>query len=513
MKVQTLFLLSLITFTLCEYSGIKIAVTAEIFKLLTKFDLNSLLQNKTIIDYAETSGKYLFNYEVTCENVTITNIIAPNNVIIDHEKNSDGLPQVKVTAYNIELAIQIDYLYVKYGLIKETMEHPTGDIVISSLEFTFYFTNEGNLVISSFNVEIESLDIDVRKDFLNWLIGVFQGLIKDQVTSKLESLGDTISEEANKMINNEYIYDVGNGLGLNLTFLTKPYLTQILKSEIYGPLFSQLAKYLKRKNFNSANKFEDTLTSILSFGLLGGAFPIDNPEAMPDITPAVDMDFNKEYFTNEVQILVSTYTLNTLLFMGQYLGMLHLEFTNSSHIIFPWNFDTQGLSELFPEFGEKYGENNLEVEMRVYSSNSKHIRPSIESTISGAKLSFNFNLDFLTKVSEREEDDPLMDLSLNVQGELPFTVQVKYDLLTINWGTFNILDLGVERNELGASYDDLKARVDTMLNTYVTKFIKGYTKNVALAALLTLLTKMEFKNFKLETNEGHILASIAANLD
>ena len=52
-----------------------------------------------------------------------------------------------------------------------------------------------------------------------------------------------------------------------------------------------------------------------------------------------------------------------------------------------------------------------------------------------------------------------------------------------------------------------------MWNSYVTKYIKGYTKNVALAALLTLITKMEFKNFKLETNEGHILASIAANLD
>ena len=60
-----------------------------------------------------------------------------------------------------------------------------------------------------------------------------------------------------------------------------------------------------------------------------------------------------------IQVLISTYTLNTLLFMGQYLGMLHFEFTNSSHIIFPWNFDTQGLSELFPEFGEKYVDNNF----------------------------------------------------------------------------------------------------------------------------------------------------------
>lgn len=74
---------------------------------------------------------------------------------------------------------------------------------------------------------------------------------------------------------------------------------------------------------------------------------------MSELIPAVDMDFNTDYFTNEIQFLFSTYTFNTLLFMGQYNGYLHKEFTNSSHPIFPWNFDTVGLSELFPEFGKK----------------------------------------------------------------------------------------------------------------------------------------------------------------
>ena len=49
--------------------------------------------------------------------------------------------------------------------------------------------------------------------------------------------------------------------------------------------------------------------------MLGGAFPIDNPEDMPEITPAVNKDFNTAYFTNEIKILISTYTLNTLLFV------------------------------------------------------------------------------------------------------------------------------------------------------------------------------------------------------
>ena len=44
-----------------------------------------------------------------------------------------------------------------------------------------------------------------------------------------------------------------------------------------------------------------------------------------------------------------------------------------------------------------------------------------------------------------------MDLSLNINTEIRFTI---HDLLTINWGTFNIIDLGVDKNELNVSYDD-----------------------------------------------------------
>ena len=151
--------------------------------------------------------------------------------------------------------------------------------------------------------------------------------------------------------------------------------------------------------------------------------------------------------------------------------------------------------------------------MRAYISVFNHVRPYIESSLTNAKLSINFNLDFLTSVSEDPFDDPVKDLSLNITGELPFTIQVRYDLLTINWGNFNVIKIDEIANELNISHEDLVTKVGKQWDTYVKKFLKGYTKNVALAALLTLVTKMEFKNFKLETKDGYLLASIAANLD
>ena len=79
LKLQMKFILiaifCLISFSTEETSGIKAAFTSNIFKLFTKFDLNSLVQNMTVTDRAETSGKYLFNYDVVCENLWIRNII------------------------------------------------------------------------------------------------------------------------------------------------------------------------------------------------------------------------------------------------------------------------------------------------------------------------------------------------------------------------------------------------------------------------------------------------------
>ena len=502
MKVISILLFALISLSICsnsDNSGIKIAITSNFVKILTKFDLNSYLVGKTLIDYAEASGKYLFNYDVVCENLFLTNLVQPDRVDIEQETTPDGLPQVRVVLYNVRAAIQIEYLYVKYGLIKETFNNPTGSFVASTVEGRYYFTNDGKLVLKDTHVEIEDLDIDVKKDFLNWLIGLFNGLITSKVRDQLDEIGGTISDALNEWVDGDFSVDIGYGMELNLTNTLKPHLTQVLKNRKINEYGLKLAKFLFSKDILS-----ETLTSVLTFGIHGSAYPTSHPELEIDIPPAGPMDFVQDYLTNEIQILLSEYSFNTLLFVARYNEVLTYDFTNSSHPVFPWNFDTEGFKEIIPQYGEKYPDQNLEVVMRAYIS-QKHLRPYIEFSESGGKLFANFNLDFFTGEVE--------DLSLNVSVELPFTIKVSYDLLTINWGTFNILELNDPVNELNVPRDQLLTILSTILDTYLIKFVKGYTKNVALAAILTLVTGMEFKNFKLETKDGYLLTSIAVNLD
>jgi len=500
MRLTYLLLLSLLTFSICEYSGVKAAITSNFFKILTKFDLNSILQNKTVIDSAEASGQALFNYDVLCENLWITYIKNPDTVVIDQETTSDGLPQVKVTLTNIEVAIEIEHLYVKYGLISEDFYDADGDVKVSSLEGRYHFTTDGKLVLSEFNVEIEDFTVDVRKDFLNWLIGLFKGLIKSQVTKKLNEMGTTISDAVNNWVANEFSVDIGWGVTLNLTNTMKPNLVQIYKGERIDMMALKLVKFLLTRE-----ELDETLTSVITFGMHGSAFPTGDPDTHSDFPPMGEMDFNTDYFTNEVQILLSTYTMDTCLYIAQKVGALHYTFTNQSHPMFSFNFDTQGIQTLIPQYAEKYPGEPKEVEMEIKITPDGHERPYVEMTPEQGKLVANFNLDFTTEGNK--------DLSINVFIELPFTIQVKYDLLTINWGTLNVAKLEELVNELNVPHEELVALIGTMFNTYLVKFIKGYTKNVALAAILSLITGMQFKNFKLETQDGFLLTSIAVNLD
>ena len=58
------------------------------------------------------------------------------------------------------------------------------------------------------------------------------------------------------------------------------------------------------------------------------------------------MTFKKEYYDNEVQILISDYTINTLLNLIHQSGYLHMEFKNELTNLIPWNYTVEGLKNI-----------------------------------------------------------------------------------------------------------------------------------------------------------------------
>ena len=227
-KSLIFFILSL-SYITCEYSGIKAAIDSTFFKLLKKFDLNSLLSNKTLISHAEIIGEYLYHYNIDIENFSLPYVYSPEDVKV--ETGSLGEKSfVKVIAYQIEAKFLVDYLFLKYGVVTDRFYGANGHIIFSSISGNFYFTNDGKLEIEDFEVGIEKLELDMRKTLSNFLLKVFRDLIRDKVAIKFKAMGETISEILNnKLINKPFIYELGLGIGLNLTNIEKPKLNLVNK--------------------------------------------------------------------------------------------------------------------------------------------------------------------------------------------------------------------------------------------------------------------------------------------
>ena len=108
------------------------------------------------------------------------------------------------------------------------------------------------------------------------------------------------------------------------------------------------------------------------------------------------MSYEETYFDNQIQLLLSDYSINTLLFMAQQTGFLKYEFNNQSASILPLKFTTQGLVEVIPEFKNKYPTEDYPVTMQVYAKLNKYNQPIIKTTSFGSSIILNFGLEFDT---------------------------------------------------------------------------------------------------------------------
>ena len=183
--MKLIYLLSLITITSNIYSGVKIAIDTNIFKGLKYVDLNYYLSNKILIEHIEEFGQYLFKYDLTVDNLTITNITSPTEVIVNQLNTSETFPLVQIEIQNILLDIQMKF-NVKFGIFSESAEHLKIHTNITSINGEFYFLPNGEVEISKFNVKLTDVQIDMESQWLNFLIGLFTNFITNKAEKYIE---------------------------------------------------------------------------------------------------------------------------------------------------------------------------------------------------------------------------------------------------------------------------------------------------------------------------------------
>ena len=503
MNSKILILLSLIALTISYNSGVKVAVDMNIVKALKQLNLNELLANQILVDHIEESGQFLFKYDLTVDNLTITNISNPTTVDVIHNSSSEGYPLVKLDIKNISVDLTMAF-YVKFGVFTEQSDCVKVHTVVTSFEGEFYFRPNGSIVIQNANLELSDLKIDMDSKWLNFLIGIFKNLITNQAQKAIKEGTEKGQEYVNNWIVNQTLVDIGFGIGLNVSNTEIPVLTKYTKSNrimstLFGLFFGQKRANIKR----------NAETTILTTGIHGSIYPNLHPELKPKIDDAVDMKYDTSLYKNEIQALVSDYSINTVLFMGQQTGILHVEMQNGLNNTIPWDYSVNGLKDVLPEYPQKYPSNNYQVQMKAYVSVNDHNQPKLATDVNGkAKFYVNFGLDFYTFNSEDPMDDPVKDLQINFSANVDVDVKTSDNTLRITLGSLQFSDSKTIVDNLNVDMDRFKNTLVKAVDDYVYPELYKYIKEVKVVELLKEATNIDFKDFTVVTQKGYYIGSI-----
>ena len=504
MNSKLILLLSLLTLTISNNSGVKVALDADIVKALKLIDFNAILINQILIPHIEESGQFIFKYDLTVDNLTITNITNPKTVEVSHSTSPKDTPLVKITIKDITIDLVMKF-YVKFGVFSEKSDHLKVHVTLSDLEGEVFFEKsekDGNITIQNCKMELSDLKIDMESKWMNFLIGIFKNLITKEAEKGIKEgtiLGQTI---INNWIHNITVYDIGFGIGINITNTEKPVLSKLtkeIKRTLFGLFFGQ-----KRKNKNAES-------ILFTTGVHGSIYPNLHPELKPKIPDAVNMDYDKSLFSkNEIQVLVSDYSINTIFNMAQQSGFLHYEFSSTSNTtILPWKFTVKGLKDILPEYPVKYPNNDYQVQMKVYISSTKHVQPLLQTDENGnAKFNINFGLDFDTFTSTDPFDDPIKDLLLNFSGNVDIKVTCDKNILSIKLDSFKFTDCVKQEDKLNVDIDKFEKVLVDNIDKYIYPELYKYIKEVKVVELLKNATKIDFRDFTVITHKGYYIGSI-----
>lgn len=357
-KTISVFLLLsciLLTFVVTsEYSGIKFAIDTDIFKVIERMNLNKFAQNKTLIaaDGVQIDSSSFPSYHMKIANLLINNVNNPKNVVVNTRSDSGSdtkFLEIKITSMQIDLITDFDIEVI--SIFNDSGRKTPIKVVLDSIDGEFYFNN-GNVHFTKLQVQIGDIDIKFNSFWYKTIYYIGKSLIIKGINNKVSSLHDALEKALNQFISSQFLIDVGMGIGFNATNVDRPELQLFERTTSYES--SKLEKvevaslnFLENsESVSSGFAGDDLYNTILKFGVHGSLYPNLSPDLRPEIQPAGQMAYPEYLFNNEISILISDYTLNSLLFMVQQTGALKKVLTNSTNEILPFNIDTQGISGL-----------------------------------------------------------------------------------------------------------------------------------------------------------------------
>lgn len=390
----------LISITNCENSGIKFQVNTNIMKNIKNLPLSDLLRNTSLLDdiFFDNSQKFL-NDGLKVSKLYITDIINPERI----DTNATIINKVDtlfVTFTNFTLTLSISYIYENNAITKVPIF-----ITFSSMIVGVGLSSK-NVVGNPFKAQIEEIklngtspqEISEVESFVRVRLQILQNTWSINLILGIESLLYFPSYL------NYYNTAIFNYTNIDtFEFLSTETKDKINSNQLLFLLDGML------KNLQSTNAY------ILQGGIRGELYaPIEfEGSRIPEFP--VNMNFSNDSINNPVTILLSDYTLNTIINTLHDYKQLHFNVGHDTFNPLTDKFDTDFIGKYIPRFKSKYGNYTKNVTLIGNSGSDSRFNNRIDIINGTMTYSTSFNLFIYTDIINP-------DLSLLVNGTIPFKI-------------------------------------------------------------------------------------------
>lgn len=225
----------------------------------------------------------------------------------------------------------------------------------------------------------------------------------------------------------------------------------------------------------------------------------------PKIPEPFDMQFTQRYLKNKINILLSDYTINTLLFFVQQSGYINIRVQNDTNGYFPFNVDIEGLKELFPNLTRNYEENfPVELKMNIPSSGDQ---PQISTDTDGSRISLEYGFELKVYNSTDIFDDPITELKMNVKAHLQVQYMIDDTFLHIIVFKNTVDDVNVKTNLLDMDTNAIKKSLNDIQEKLLEKFRPSFA-NLNVESLLEKTFGYKFDSFEFDSRKGYLEMSV-----
>lgn len=256
---------------------------------------------------------------------------------------------------------------------------------------------------------------------------------------------------------------------------------------------------------NGTDLNNENVTAYITGGIRGAIFATIMKDLKPQISEPADMQYSSRFIKNNINLLISDYTINTLLFFIQQSGYINIRIQNETNSYLPVNADIEGLKALFPNLSNKYVE-NFPVEIKINTDASLE-QPIISSDTDGSKLSSTLNFELKVYNSTDIFDEPITELKMAVKSHIQVQYMIDDTYLHIIVFKSIVDELQVKINGLEMDEKDIQASTNKILDYLVDAFRPKFA-DINLEQILENTFGAKFDNLDFDSRKGYLDISV-----